>query len=295
MTTPHPPGAGELKRVFAKLGIRPNRGRGQNFMVDPNILSLLVDSAEIGPTDVILEPGPGPGGLTALLAERATRVIAVEVDRKLHSLAVERLTGLANVHILHGDIMGARHTVNPAALHAVRAAMKTMPDARFHVVANLPYRVSTAFIVALLMGETIPEQIVVTVQKEVADRICAGPGSKDYGYLSIMVQAAARAERLRTLPPRAFWPQPKVESAILRIVPDAALRKKAGDLLQLQRLAGGLFTHRRKQIARALILAGLASDRKDAARMLDRICAEPTMRPEELSVPKLIALARLLS
>jgi len=180
------------------------------------------------------------------------------------------------------------------ALSAVREAMAGAPKARFKVVANLPYCISTALIEALMLCEPLAEIMVVTVQKEVADRICSPPNSKDYGFLSVMIQAVARPERLRTLPPAIFWPQPGVESAMLKITPDATRRKEAGNLRKLRRLTGGLFTHRRKQTARALVMAGFAPDRPSAEKILAQAGLQPTLRPEDITVSEMLALARII-
>lgn len=261
-------------------------------MVDGAALRDLVAAAAIGPSDVVLEPGAGPGNLTALLAACAGCVVAVETDVKLYALACERLTQSPNVRIIHADIMAGKDAVDAEAMAAVREGLAAAPGARFKVVANLPYCVGTAVVTALTACAPVPDVLAVTVQKEVAGRICAGPGTKEYGFLSVMVQAVAKVECLRTLGPRAFWPQPEVESAIIRISPDAALRRKAGDLGRLRRLASGLFTHRRKQIGRVMVMAGFAADREAAEALLSRAGVAPTARPEAVSVAKMLALAR---
>ena len=292
MTPPRPPGAAELKRLCAARGIRPNRGRGQNFMVNPHLLRLLVQTAAVTPADVILEPGPGPGGLTQLLAAHAARVIAVELDAKLHALLAEQLAHTPNLQLLHADILAPNGNLNPAAMTAVKHALAQSPDRAFKIVANLPYRVSTAFITAALAAEPPPETIVVTVQKEVADRLTAAPGTSDYGYLTVIVQTLARVLPIRNIPPRAFWPQPEIHSTLIKITPHSPRRNNPADLAALRKIAGALFTHRRKQAARTLLTAGLAPNRAAAEQLLARVGADPAARPENLSVQQFIALAQ---
>lgn len=293
MTSPLPPGAAELKRLCAARGIRPNRGRGQNFMVKADTLRRVAETAEIIPSDIILEPGPGPGGLTQLLCAQAARVIAVEIDAKLHALLAGRLGETENLRLMHADILAKSGDLNPDVARAVENARAELPDARFKLVANLPYRISTAVIAAALAGQLTPDTLVVTVQKEVADRICAVPGNADYGYLTVIVQAVARVERVRNLAPSVFWPQPAVAGTLVKITPDTALRKAAGDLAALRKITSALFTHRRKQAARALLMAGLAQNRQGANQILAEAGADPAARPEALSVPQFIALAEL--
>jgi 16S rRNA (adenine1518-N6/adenine1519-N6)-dimethyltransferase len=304
------PTASELKQLFAAHGIRPSRRRGQNFLVDAALMRRVAQEAQPDRRDVVLEVGAGTGGLTGCLAECAGTVVAVEVDRKLHALASERLGALPNVRLIHSDVMGrgdpaaspgaapsaslGAGTLAPAVRAVVESALAGLPGARFKVVANLPYCVSTAFISALLLDGPVPCEMVVTVQREVADRICAAPGADDYGYLSVIVQAVARPKVLMNVRPGAFWPQPEVESSILRVRPDADPRAAAGDLSKLRRAAGGLFRHRRKQLARSLIMAGFAKDRESAARMLRAVGANERERCERLTVAQFVRLASLL-
>ena len=295
MTTSSIPTAAELKALFAARGIRPSRVRGQNFLVDAAVMRRVVEEAKLDRRNVALEVGAGTGGLTACLAEAAGAVVAVEVDRKLHALAQERLSGLPNVRLIHSDAMGPGAALAPEVRAAVAVAMDSISGARLKLVANLPYAVSTAVISALLLQGPVPCEMVVTVQREVADRICAAPGTDAYGYLSVMVQATARAQVLRQVSPGAFWPRPEVESSILRVRPDAELRAAAGDLKKLRQVASDLFRHRRKQAARSLLMAGRVKDREAAARLLAEIGATEADRCERFTVEQFIRLAKLLS
>lgn len=291
MTSLSIPTVTDLKELFTAHGVRPSRVRGQNFLVDANIMRQVVREAHLEKRDVVLEPGPGTGGLTGLLAEEAGAVVAVELDNKLYELAGQRLAPLTNVRLLHSDILGRGEEVAPDVRQALQSALDALPDSRFKVVSNLPYAVSTAFITAVLLEAPVPCEMVVTVQREVADRLCARPGTEAYGYLSVIVQAVARLEIVRHISPKAFWPQPEVESSIVRLRPDAGLRAAAGDVARLRRVAGALFGHRRKQLARSLVMAGFADNREDAARILSRIGAAESERCEELTVEQFVRLA----
>jgi 16S rRNA (adenine1518-N6/adenine1519-N6)-dimethyltransferase len=295
MTSLPIPTVADLKREFLAHGIRPSRVRGQNFLVDAALMRRVAEEAKLDRRDVALEVGAGTGGLTGCLAEAAGAVVAVEVDRKLRALAAERLAGLPNVRLIHSDVMGPGSALAPEVREAVAAAMEAIPGARLKVVANLPYAVSTAVISALLLQGPIPCEMVVTVQREVAERICAAPGTEAYGYLSVIVQATARTQALRRISPGAFWPQPEVESCLLRVRPDAALRAAAGDLEKLRQVASDLFRHRRKQAARSLLMAGRVKDREAAARLLAEIGATEADRCEQFTAAQFIRLAKLLS
>lgn len=292
--TPLPiPTVAELKRLFAAAGVRPNRRLGQNFLVDPEQMRFVADAAQLTQADVVLEPGPGTGGLTALIAERAGAVVAVELDRKLFEIASHRLAPLPNVQVLHRSIMDRDDAVASAAMEAVRAAMAGLAHSRFKVVSNLPYGPSTAFIAAALTGDPKPADMVVMVQREVAARLCAAPGSPDYGYLSVIVQLLAGVETLRHLSPKSFWPQPEIDSAVVRITPLPAQPSPA-DTAHLAAVAGGVFRHRRKQILPGLLNAGLVPSRAAAAAVLSAAAIAPTCRPEELSPRDFLRLAEAL-
>jgi 16S rRNA (adenine1518-N6/adenine1519-N6)-dimethyltransferase len=283
-----------MKRLFAESGLRPSRVRGQNFLVDASVMAFVVEAASPDSRDVVLEPGAGAGNLTALLAACAGRVVAVEIDAALHAVASKRLSALANVRLIHSDILERGERIAPEVSRAVEVERSAVPGSRLKVVANLPYIVSTAFITAALLDDPLPERMVVMVQKEVADRLTADPGGREYGFLSVMVQAVSRARLLRRVPPGAFWPPPEVDSAVVEITPDAALRSEAGDLVRLRAVASALFRHRRKQLGGVLVMSGLAADRDRAEAVVAEIGASPKDRAETLTVAQLVRLAAFL-
>jgi len=218
-----------LMRRFEESGIRPHSKFGQNFLIDLNLLHLLFESAAVGPNDVVLEVGTGTGSLTALLAQRAAAVVTVEVDPQMYQLASEELHRFDNVMMLHIDALKNKNRMQPAVLEAVHTQLAAGPNRRFKLVANLPYNIATPVIGNLLSEDHPPFSMTATIQKELAERIVARPGTKDYSALSVSIQSQCQVEILRILPPEAFWPRPKVSSAFVQITLDQSLRDRIPD------------------------------------------------------------------
>src|SRR5262245_58468074 len=213
-----------------EAGIRPQGQHGQNFLIDLNLLDLLVRTANPGPKDVVLEIGTGLGSLTGRVAQLAAAVVTVEIDPRLYALASEELSGLANVTMLQQDALKNKNTIHPAVLEAVHQKLDAHPGSQLKLIANLPYNVATPVLSNLLTVTPVPLSLTATIQKELADRIVASPGTKDYSALSIWMQALCAMEIVREMPPQVFWPRPKVHSAIIHIVPHPAKRAALGDL-----------------------------------------------------------------
>lgn len=281
-----------LTRRFKEVGIEPNARHGQNFLVDLNLLRLLADSAELTRDDVVLEIGTGTGSLTALLAARAAAVVTVEVDRRMYSLASEELIDYPNVTMLLQDALANKNTLHPAVLAAVRRQLDAGPNRRFKLVANLPYNIATPIVTNLLAEEHPPESMTVTIQKEVADRMLAAPGTKDYGALSIWVQSQCCVEVIRVLPPQVFWPKPKVHSAFVKLTFDSALRARIADLGFFHRFVRAMFLHRRKLLRGVLVNAYKEQLGKSGVDvLLARVGLPETARAEELDVAAMLKLS----
>jgi 16S rRNA (adenine1518-N6/adenine1519-N6)-dimethyltransferase len=280
-----------LRRRFEEAGIRLHTKLGQNFLIDLNLLDVLFEAAAIGPDDVVLEVGTGTGSLTAMLAQRAAAVVTVEVDPYMFQLAGEELHRCQNVVMLQVDALHNKNHLNPVVLEAVRVQLEAAPGRRLKLAANLPYNIATPVLSNLLAQSPTPLSMTATIQKELADRITARPGCKDYGALSIWMQAQCRVEILRVLPPAAFWPRPKVFSAFVQITLDETLRSRIPDLKFFHDFVRAMFCHRRKFLRSELM--SVVKDRlgKPAVdAILARLNFSPTARAEELDVDTMLGL-----
>lgn len=281
-----------LKR-FAEAGIRPRTQYGQNFLIDLNLIRVLHDAAELGPDDVALEIGTGTGSLTGMLVQSAGTVVTVEIDDQLYQLAREELAGANNLIMLRMDALRNKSTFQPALIEVLQQQLAVSPQRRLKLTANLPYNVATPIISNLLAcRELTPHSMVVTIQKELADRIMAVPSTKDYGALSVWVQSQCRVELVRELPPQVFWPMPKVTSAIIKIVLDEELRSRIPDRWFFHRFVRALFLHRRKFLRSVVCSAfkhELEKEQVDA--VLEKLGYDANARAEALSIEELITLS----
>jgi len=275
-----------LKDLFGQVGFTIDARRGQNFLVDLNLLDLIARAAEIGPQDVVLEVGAGTGALTERLTAAAGRVVTAEIDPRLAQLARDRLVEQDNVTIVEGDVLARKHRFAPAFLEAVAEATAAVPGGRLLLVANLPYCVATPVISNLLALPRPFDTAVVTVQREMAERLTAAPGTSSYNALSVWVGAQCRGEILRVLSPTVFWPRPKIDSAIVRLDLEPDRRTAIPDLTRFHHFVRDVFCHRRKLLRGVLVrMAGGKGDpearhRADAA--LAAIDVGPEARAEEI-------------
>lgn len=250
---------------FATLGIHPREKLGQNFLIDLNLVRLLAESARPDENDVVLEVGTGTGSLTHLIAEKAFRVVTVEVDPIMQEMARQELADFSNVRFLLTDILRNKNCLTPSVLEAVKEELNApvpessdqedQPIRRFKLCANLPYAIATPLLSNLLLSETPPHSMTVTIQKEVADRIVAKPRSKDYGALSVWMQAICDTHIIRVMPPSVFWPRPKVDSAIIQLTWNQKKRRRIPDLPYFRQFVRALFLHRRKFLRSVLCSA----------------------------------------
>ncbi len=280
-----------LIRRFEQHGLQPKTKYGQNFLIDLNLLELLQSTAQLDRRDVVLEVGTGLGSLTTRMAPLVHHVVTIEIDPQLQQIALQELSGSNNVTLLNVDALRNKNQMRPEILDEVRRRMSEVPDARFKLCANLPYNVATPIISNLLSSAPLPSRMVVTIQRELAERIIAPPSTKDYSGLSIWIQSQCDCRIVRVLPPSVFWPRPKVESAILEIVPNPVLRARIHDLEYFHQTVRALFFHRRKYIRSQLAIAmqeQLSKPQVDA--ILDRNGIDPEVRAEQLTVEKIIAL-----
>lgn len=278
-----------------EIGVEPNSRHGQNFLIDLNLLKMIADAADLGPRDVVLEVGTGTGSLTALLAQKASHVITVEIDANLFELASEHLLPFDNVTQLQCDALRNKNALSDEVLEAIGEALRGTPDARFKLAANLPYNIATPILSNLLTCPYTPHTMSATIQKELADRIVAEPWSKDYGALSVWMQAQAQTSVVRVMSPKVFWPQPKVDSAIVKIVVDPERREAIPNRKYFQQLTRCLFLHRRKFLRANVVSAmkrHLSKDQVDG--VLDKMSFSPDARTEQLDIDTLLALTEEL-
>lgn len=281
-----------LMRRFDQAGVRPKTKYGQNFLVDLNLLGILLGAGELESSDVVLEIGTGLGSLTTRMAAKAGHVITVEIDRDLVAMAQREFAGHPNIELLQMDALRNKNHLDETLLTRVREALSNRPEGRFKLVANLPYNVATPIISNLLTTDPIPERMVVTIQKELAERIVAPPATKDYSALTIWIQSQCDCDIVRIMPPTVFWPRPKVDSAILRIFPNAQKRSRIDDVDHFHQFVRALFLHRRKFLRSALISAVKDQlDKPQVDRLLGSLGHGPTARAEELPVDEIIRLA----
>ena len=256
---------------------------GQNFLVDPNVLERVMDDAGVSGEDCVLEIGPGIGTMTQLLAERAGKVVAVEIDRNLIPILEETLSPYSNVTVINEDILKLD----------VEEAIRVRGEGRpVKVVANLPYYITTPIIMSLLEGGAPLESITVMVQKEVAERMQAGPGTKDYGALSLAVQYYSRPEVVANVPPNCFIPRPNVGSAVIRLTRYGTPPVQAADPGKLFTVIRASFNQRRKTLANSLGNApGLLASRERVAGILEEMGLPAMIRGEALTLEQFAELS----
>jgi len=276
----------EIEALLAGAGMAPRRRFGQCFMIDGNLLRLVAEAGEVGPGDLVIEVGPGTGSLTAELLARGRRVVAVEIDRDLAGILREQFGGGGKFHLIEGDALAGKHAINPAL--ATEIAGEIAAGRRPKLVANLPYNIASPLVIELLIVGC--GLLAFTVQREVAQRMRARAGAADYGPLSVMAQLLADVELLRVLPAKAFWPAPKVESALMRLKrrEDAVTPDRAGPL--------GLFVHaifssRRKTLRNALARAVPDFDAGvDVEAIIAGLGLAAEVRPEVLTPGQFLGL-----
>jgi 16S rRNA (adenine1518-N6/adenine1519-N6)-dimethyltransferase len=248
----------------------PKKHLGQNFLYDPSILEKIVQASRLGPEDFVVEIGSGPGMLTGMLAARAAKVLAIELDADLLEKSKRKLSGYDNVELIYADALGYPYRDLPG----------------FKVVANIPYYITTPIIFKLLDAKKNLISMTLTIQKEVAERIVAEPGGKDYGVLSIMVQYYAKPDLIFVIPKESFRPVPKVDSAVIHI---EILNMPAVDVEDEEIFVSVVktaFSQRRKMLSNSL-----KSLRGDVKEWLGRAGIAPNRRPETLSIKEFAKLS----
>ncbi len=262
--------------VLQKYQFRFHKKLGQNFLIDPHVLEKIIRTAEITPEDTVLEIGPGIGTMTQYLSEAAARVIGVEVDRNLIPILADTLQGYDNVRIIHADIL---------KLDLKKLTEEENGGRPMKVVANLPYNITTPVIMRLLEDGAPVLSMTVMVQEEVAERMQAGPGTKEYGALSLAVQYYAKPYLAAYVPPNCFMPRPKVGSAVIRLTKHENPPVKVTDVDLMFRLIRASFNQRRKTLVNGLANAeNLSFTKEEIADALMRLGKDEHVRGETLTL-----------
>ncbi|MFO7742269.1 MAG: 16S rRNA (adenine(1518)-N(6)/adenine(1519)-N(6))-dimethyltransferase RsmA [Anaerolineae bacterium] len=279
-----------VRKTLRKWNLRPDKALGQNFLVDQTILERIAEAAHLTSEDIVLEVGAGTGALTRLLARDAGHVVALELDQRLIPILEGELSELQNVSVVQGDVLG----LDPPALLQEASAEWRAPLVHYKLVANLPYYITSAILRHVLEADRRPELMVLTVQREVAERIVAGPG--DMSILAVSVQFYGDPEILFRIKPGSFYPSPRVESAVLRVDvhPEPPLSRGEIDAFFTVVRAG--FSQRRKQLHNSLSTGlGERISKHEAADTLEEAGVDPRRRAQSLSVQEWIKVTRELT
>jgi 16S rRNA (adenine1518-N6/adenine1519-N6)-dimethyltransferase len=271
-----------IRKELAEYGLIPRKGLGQHFLVDRNILNKVIRTAQVEKGDVILEVGPGLGEMTLALAQNAKKVIAVEIDSKLAVILKQKVEDFSNVEVVQRDILKTDFSL---FLRKEGHPIK--------VVANLPYKISTPLLFHFMESKEFFSTLTLMLQREVAERMVASPGSKAYGPLSIFIQLFSNISICFYIKPSAFFPPPKVESAVVHM----SFREKPVVSLEdeewFKKVVKGCFGYRRKTLMNALKHSGLPLPQSIESRM-EKIGIDPRRRPETLTIQDLVHLAEAL-
>jgi 16S rRNA (adenine1518-N6/adenine1519-N6)-dimethyltransferase len=275
-----PPWAHFQERL-EEAGFRPSRRLGQNFLLDENMLRAIAKDARIVRGETLLEVGPGLGFLTRHLLESGAELVCVEIDARLLEIARSWIQGPPEPRWVHGDVLAGKHTLAPRVTEALP------PNSNWQLVSNLPYSIAAPLLAVLADLEHPPRGMTMLVQREVAERIVARPGSSDWGLLSIALQTDYEVELVRHVPPQLFWPRPEVDSSVLRLLRKSAPLEPARRR-QLIQLAARLFQRRRQTLGRVL---GELWGREPALARLADLGWQPSRRAEELDLGEILDLS----
>jgi 16S rRNA (adenine1518-N6/adenine1519-N6)-dimethyltransferase len=282
-----------IKDLLRSRRLIPKSKMGQNFLIDLNLLDLVLTTAQLGKEDSVLEVGTGTGSLTARMGAQSGGVFTVELDPEFYALAEQLLCGHSNVRQMHGDALAGKNQINPHLYEGWDKLTSDLKLTRRKLIANLPYAIATPLIANLLISNIEIERMVVMVQWEVAERMVATVGTKDYGSLAILTQGVADVEIVRRIAPSNFWPRPAVDSAIVFIKPNAEKRAQIGDVKKFRAFLRDLYTHRRKNLRQAL--AGWPSGRKEKTEvdaLLASLDFDGSLRAERLTIEEHLTLCK---
>jgi 16S rRNA (adenine1518-N6/adenine1519-N6)-dimethyltransferase len=283
----------QIQKLLSEEGVKPNKRLGQHFLIDLNLMRKLVEYANISSEDVVLEVGCGTGSLTEALSECAGMVVAVEVDKTLCHIARGEVIKARNVVILNTDVLDNKHNLNKEVIEAIKSA-RCKFNGRFLLLSNLPYHAASPLLFNLCVGPVVVDEMYITVQKEVADRMIAEPGRKEYGPLSIVMAATGKVELLKVLKTSVFWPTPRVESAFVKFSRENNKVEQIKDKRLFEEILHLFMQHRRKMvISSAKFAAGRLAEINNWQQIFEQLCINPKNRPEQLNVSEYVELSNL--
>ncbi|MBN2283277.1 MAG: ribosomal RNA small subunit methyltransferase A [Deltaproteobacteria bacterium] len=274
--------------LIKKYGLRPRKGLGQSFLIDPNIIGKIVNAADIGKDDRVIEIGAGLGVMTARIAERAQSVVAIDVDPVMIGILRSELMEFPNLTVLEADVLTCDFASFLDGMVGTPSTVK--------VLGNIPYNISSQILFHLLSSRRVISSMVLMFQKEVADRITASPGGRDYGILSVLTARYARSWKMMAVPPHCFYPKPRVDSAVLKF---EILDKPRGDVADdelFTTVVRTAFARRRKTLLNNLRTASFL-DRTglDPGELLASLGIDGRRRGETLTVEEFVAITRAVS
>ena len=284
----------QIRQLLESVGVEPNKRLGQHFLIDLNLMRLIVDCADIRENDIVLEAGCGTGSLTEALVERAGRVVAVELDKNLFGLLQEQIGQSENIDLINGDVLKSKHTINQNVVSALLLARENF-SGRILLVANLPYNIASPLMINMVTGPMIADAMFVTVQKEVAERMTAETGSGDYGILSILLKATGEVEIIKILKPSVFWPHPQVDSAMVRYVRNAEKSDRIVNMDLFTEIVHHFFAHRRKTLlSSSKMFHGRLEKIKKWQEIFEKCSINPALRPEQINPEEYINIAGII-
>ncbi|WP_353095567.1 16S rRNA (adenine(1518)-N(6)/adenine(1519)-N(6))-dimethyltransferase RsmA [Tissierella praeacuta] len=272
-----------IREILERYGFKFSKSLGQNFLIDGNIVRKIVDKGDITSNDYVIEIGPGMGTLTEELALRAKKVVAIEIDDTLLPILDETIGKYNNVEVVHGDVL---------EIDLQKLIEEKLNGGPVKVVANLPYYVTTPIIAKLIEDNLNLESIIVMVQKEVAERMEAGPGGKEYGSLSVFVNFYSKPEIVLKVPKTVFMPQPKIDSAVIKLMINKELPDV--DREKFFKIVKAAFSKRRKTILNSLSTYGFNIEKETIKDVLESLNISANIRAENLSVEDFIKISKTL-
>jgi 16S rRNA (adenine1518-N6/adenine1519-N6)-dimethyltransferase len=283
----------DIERLLAGAGTQPKHRLGQNFLIDLNLMRLLIEAARLNEQDVVLEVGTGTGSFSQGIAEQCGHLVTVEFDTALFNIARTQFEKFSNITQFNMDILENKNTLQKEVLDAFKAAQNQL-GGRLMLVANLPYNVGSSVIANLISGPVVADGMYVTIQKEVADRMAASPCNADYGTLSILMGATGTVHVLKKLPASVFWPRPQVESAMVSFQRDPKKVEQIHDMQTFREVINLFMGHRRKMIKACIKFAeGNLEKVRHWTDVFEKAVVDSHRRPEELTPKQYVNIANL--